>query len=175
MYFTEYHWIAVATFLIIAILIIGISIKKLDIKSSIFVSIFTLILSTFGAISVVYTIDEFTKEAKLLQIQHSKIRSQEAYLIRGIVKNVGTHKIKKCTLEVTMSDKGANRLEHGVFKPMAWFSDLFEAKPVDPIFISKDIIIATDLLPNESRGFRVTLPYPTFMKSIELKYKLTQH
>ena len=176
MYFTIIHWITLILFLLFMIFVIILSYQKLNTKQFITTSLFAIPLLTFGLIGAIYTVDSVTKQAKLLEVSHRNVIRNETILFTGRVKNIGSFKIDSCYLIIDIYDTRKNKLSHGVFTPIVWFTDLFgEAKPPKPLFITKEVLIAQNLEAGKIKRFTVSVRNPTYMQGMRIKYKLNSH
>ena len=176
MYFTIVHWITLIVFLLLMIFVVIISYRNLNTKQFITASLFTIPLLTFGLIGSMYAVDSITKQVKLVEVSHRQVIRNETILFTGRVKNVGNFKVGTCYLEIDIYDTRKNKLSHGVFTPIVWFSDLFgHAEPPKPLFVTKEVLIAKNLEPGKTKTFTVSVRNPTYMQGMRINYKLIAH
>lgn len=179
MYFTILHWITIAIFIVLFILLVFLSLKekkKNVLLSMIFASF--LVTSTMALFSM-FVLDKYTKEAQLYNVSHKRILRNESMHVTGKVKNVGKFKIGICTLEVKLVNEAihsGNVKGNSIFTPTSSFSQLFgDSDGVKSSTILHEFTIAEDLEPREMRHFTVSFKYPPHFSKPVLRNKLFCH
>jgi len=177
MYFTIIHWFTLIFFLLLMIVVVIISYRNLDTKQFLIASLFSIPLLTFGLIGTIYAVDSATKEAKIIQISHQEVYTNETIVISGKIENIGNFKIGKCYLVINLYDQKKDRLSHGVFSPMNWITDFFDEnrEPPKPLYITHEVLIAQDIEPKELKSFATSVRMPTYMQGYRIDYKLISH
>jgi hypothetical protein len=179
MYFTILHWLALAFFLALFILLVVVSRKET--RPNVFWSMVfaSFLVTATGAVFSMFVLDKYTKKAKLLSIENHRILRTEEIVFKGKVKNVGNFRIGKCKLTIKMIN---NPVESGklsgsaVFKPSGMdFFKTKEKKKERPNTIEKVFIVARNIDPDEIQPFTVRMPYPPYFSKTRLIYKLHCH
>lgn len=177
-YFTLLHWIVVLIIFLIFTLVLVLTIRNHDGKSSlltpILANIFIMSIFTFFAI---YGLDKYTKVARLENITQKKVLINESFSISGQIRNVGNFQIGKCTLEVKVANELSDTTGSGsiVFEPKSAFDNLFSKDSGSSVETTREFIIAENLHKNEMRNFTVFMRYPPSFSKPYIRYELYCH
>jgi hypothetical protein len=155
--FNYWHFISFGFIWVVAILSMVLAYITLDKKmlpSVMFlIPLFALLLSVLS----VPMVDSATKKVSLYKIANKRNLFAEEIVFYGAIKNDGDFEIGEVELEIKMTNKGkgvSTQKFGSIFVP-----DGFTAKPQQVV---ESAVIATNLLPGESREFRVYLRYPSY-------------
>ncbi len=174
-YMTLLHWIAVALFIVIFLILSLLAIKETKFKTALSMILISFVLVILGIVFSLFILDKYTKKAKLLNVKHSKITLHESIQVRGSVKNIGNFKIGYCNLELKIINIFTKKIQKGsMFAPRTSFGEMFskENSKIKSNFVEKTFKIAKNLKPNESQKFSVSLKYPSYFEKPIPKYKL---
>ena len=179
MYFTVLHWLALAFFFALFVLLVIISRKET--RPNVFWSMVfaSFLVTATGAVFSMFVLDKYTKKAKLLSIENHRILRTEEIVFKGKVKNVGKFRIGRCKLTIKMIN---NPVESGKLSSSALYKpsgmDFFktrEKRKERPNTIEKVFIVAKNIDPDEVKPFTVRMPYPPYFSKTRLIYKLHCH
>lgn len=170
------YWHYIALILILSLFGAGVFFAyKQHNKKIRFQIIFSFFLISMPIIAFsIYTIDKYTKIAKIYKLENKRILSLEKIMYSGFVKNEGSHEIGKVTLEIKMVNRGmsVSNVKPGTFfSPRGFFEFLASdyskgSEQNKPQQITREYTIAENLKPNETREFRVYFDYPGYFKDV---------
>ena len=177
MYMTIIHWIAVAFFILVFLLLFLLSLKEK--KKNVMISMIfsSFLITVLGAVISIFVIDKYTKKGKLLEYTHKRNLSNETIMFTGRIQNIGNFKIGYCTIEVKLSN---NAMKMGkptasFFKPSAGFGEIFSDKKTNSSIVKKEFKAVRNLAVKEVKNFRIYMDYPPYMNSPGLKLTLKCH
>jgi hypothetical protein len=167
------YWHYIVLGVIGIILLLGIKAAFRQDKKIVFPMIVSVFLvSTLLAVFGVFIVDKYTKKVGLYQVKNKRILSIEKIIYRGIVKNEGDFPIGKVKIEIKLVNKGhaiGNVKGGNYYKPSGFFdffssgAELWHAKPQT---ITKEFVVAENLMPGESKSFRVYFDYPPYFRQV---------
>lgn len=169
--FNIWHYL----FLLIVIGLFGFGIKFLlkqeDSKMRIQLIFSSVLIFILVLVLGIYSIDSYTKEAKVYRLENTRILEREEIAFSGVVKNEGNYEIGEVTLEIKMVNGSSGIVGSVSFYKSSGFLDFFSnglgINRLDkPQQITKEFVIAKDLLSKESREFKVYLEYPPYFQKV---------
>ncbi len=173
---TSLHWIVVAIFVLLFVILVLLSLKEDD-KKNLFSMIFSsFLLVAVGIVFSLYALDKYTKKAKLISVEHKRDFNSESVKIRGKIKNIGNFKIGYCNLEVKISNeikRGGKRKSY--FTPNRSLSGIFDSKKVEGNIFKEEYLIVKDLESKKSKNFTIKVPFPPRFDNPKYRYKLYCH
>ena len=133
-------------------------------------SIVVVLSILFGVFSIVI-VDKYTKKVKLSKLQNKRLLSTEKIVYKGIVSNVGNHKIGKVIFEIKLVNRGhvvGTAKTPSMYQSSGILDFLFPAMNVrfKPQSITKEFVVAKNLKPGQSKSFRVYFPFPPYFRSV---------
>lgn len=168
--FNYWHFIAFGFIWIVAILSMVLAYMTLDKKTvpsvMFLIPLFAVILSGVS----IPVVDGATKKVSLYKIDNKRKLFTEEIVFYGVVSNDGDFEVGEVELEIRMTNKGKGvsaKKFGSIFVP-----DGFTVKPQQVV---ENRVIATNLMPGESREFRVYLRYPSYFTDSMNFTKLTAH
>ncbi|MCK9455478.1 MAG: DUF2393 family protein [Sulfurimonas sp.] len=179
--FNEWHYIALAVILLILIGGIALAFKKENFKIRSQIIFSTLLITSVMAGFSILVVDKYTKIAKLYKLENKRNLSTEEIMYSGVVKNEGKHKIGKVIFEIKLVNKGhiSGNVKAGSFYKPSGFFDFFSGgsfnSNVKVQQITHEFVVAKDLIPGESREFRVYFAYPPHFRGVTQFSKLYAH
>ncbi len=178
-YFTILHWFAVIVIGLLTILIIVLSVRNHDGKSSLLSPILaTLFIMTIFAIFAIYGIDKYTKIARLENVVQKKVLINESFSISGQIRNIGNFKIGQCVLEVKIANDSLEKIgaDSTIFVPKSALDNLFNWGEKSPtVETTKEFVIAENLHTGEMRNFTIFMRYPSSYAKPYTRYELFCH
>lgn len=178
-YFTILHWIAVIVILLLFALIIVLTIRNHDGKSSLISPILaTTFIMGIVLVFVIYGLDKYTKIARLENVVQKKMLINESFSISGQIRNTGNFIIGQCTLEVKVSNNSIEKTgtDSAIFVPKSAFDNLFNWNENSfNVDTTKEFVIAENLYPGEIRNFTVFMRYPASFAKPYTRYELFCH
>lgn len=150
--------------------------KKLQITVFIIVSVISVLLAFFS----IFVVDKYTKEVKLYKLENKRLLSIEKIVYTGVVKNEGSHKIAKVTLELKLVNQGhaTGNVKAGSFFKSSGFFDFFSSGlnvNSKPQTITKEFVVAKNLKPGQAESFRVYFDFPPYFRSVSDYAKVYAH
>ena len=177
-YFTLLHWFVILIIILIFSLVLVLTIRNNDGKSSLLAPILAnvFIMSIF-AVFAIYGLDKYTKVARLENITQKKVLINESFSISGQIRNIGNFQIGQCILEVKISNELSENTGSGsiVFEPKSAFDNLFSRESTSTVETTKEFVIAENLHKDEMRNFTVFMRYPPSFAKPYLRYELFCH
>lgn len=178
-YFTVLHWFAVIVIILLFTLIVTLTLRNNDGKSSVTPSILAaFFISCVFAIFAIYGLDKYTKIARLENVVQKKVLINESFSISGQIRNIGKFKIGQCVLEVKISNEalGSSGSDGISFVPKSAFDNLFNwGEVTHTIDTTKEFVIAENLHTGEMRNFTVFMRYPPSYAKPYTRYELFCH
>jgi len=177
-YFTLLHWFIILLIFLIFSLVLVLTIRNHDGKSSLFAPIVAnIFITTIIAFFAIYGLDKYTKVARLENITQKKVLINESFSISGQIRNIGNFQIGRCTLEVKISNELGDTAGSGsiVFEPKSAFDNLFSKDSGNSVDTTKEFVIAENLHKNEMRNFTVFMRYPPSFSKPYIRYELFCH
>ncbi len=177
-YFTIFHWIAIAIFAVIFILLVLISIKEQNPKTKIAMIFSSVLVVLLGVALSLLALEKWTKKAKLLSYNNKRDLMNESIVFTGRLKNIGDFKIGYCKVEAKLTN---NVYKMGIpknsfFKPKNTLSSLFGTdKEAKPNVVKKEFVVAKNIHPKEARNFSIKMKYPPYFNNTSEKLTLTCH
>ncbi len=178
-YMTVLHWLTLAFFIILFLLLVLIS--KREKRKNVFWSMVfaSFLVTSTGALFSMFVLDKYTKKAKLLSIENHRILRTEEIVFKGKIMNVGKFTIGRCKLSIKMINNPVegNKLSGSqIYKPSGL--DFFKAKDAKkerPNTIEEEFVVARKIKPGEIQPFTVRMPYPPYFSKTRLIYHLYCH
>ena len=173
---TLLHWIVVVLFIVIFLILSLFALKEKRLKIAFLMIFASFVLVILGTVFSLFTLDKYTKKAKLESIRYTNIPSNNSMKIRGVVKNIGSFDIGYCKLEVRVIDMFSKKIQKGsMFAPRTSFGEMFNENSgkIKNNFVSKTFKITNNLLPKETKKFLFSLTYPSYFQKPKLKYQLS--
>lgn len=177
-YFTILHWFALIIIALLTLLIIVLTFRNHDGKSSLIAPVLaTLFIMSILTFFTIYGLDKYTKVARLENIAQKKILINESFSISGQIRNIGQFTIGQCTLEVKISNDSIERgTDAIVFMPKSALSNLLNwGKDENSVETKKEFVIAENLHKGEMRNFTVFMRYPPSFTKPYTRYELFCH
>lgn len=180
MYFTYFHIIFIILIAIFFCLIAFLVLRKPKPLKSVVVIVSSLFVSFLACSALAcITLDEYTKVAKITNLQYKRVLVNESMQFSGIVSNVGGFDISYCKLNVrlTNSPSRLQALTPDLFQQQGGFWENFFKKQKKPIIstVNEDFEIAQDLKANSARPFSVYIRYPTTFVEPKVNYTIICH
>ncbi len=179
MYFTFLHWIAVAIFLLIFLLLAILASKEPDKKNRRILIIAAFSITLMGGIASLYALEKYTKKSKLLSYTQKRLLSTESVVFTGKIQNSGKFKLAECSIKVKFTNNvmTMGRPKNTFFKPSSGLGWLFSDKKEQekPNKIEESFVVAKDLAPHKVKNFRIQMHYPPYMNAPLIKLKLICH
>lgn len=176
-YMTAVHWIIVAIFLLIFILLSIFSAREHNPKTMAGMIFSSFLLVAFGLGFSLFALDKYTKKGKLVSVTQNRDMGKEVVRIRGKIKNIGKFNIGYCTLEVRMSNDTSSygNRKKSYFTPSKSLGGLFGEKDIKSNLVTDDFTAVEDLEPGKSKSFVVTMDYPPHFVNPKYKYQIFCH
>jgi hypothetical protein len=178
-YFTILHWLDLAFFLILFVVLTIISAKAAKNSTKLMISMIfaSFLVTVFLAVLGLMILEKYTKKAVLLNVEQRRVLINETLVLKGQVKNVGRFKINYCKLDIKLVNNGwGSGFKKGTFFKSAGlkiFGSKQKSRP-NVIKVTK-YVITNGLLPGEIKNFSVIIPYPPYFENTYLSYKLYCH
>ncbi len=173
---TLLHWIVVVLFIVIFLILSLFALKEKRLKVAFLMIFASFVLVVLGTIFSLFTLDKYTKKAKLESIRYTNIPSNHSIRVRGVVKNIGNFDIGYCKLEVRVINMFSKKIQKGsMFAPRTSFKEMFNENSgkVKSNFVSKTFKITKNLASKERKKFLFSLTYPLHFQKPKLKYQLS--
>ncbi|MBP1681813.1 MAG: hypothetical protein H6Q35_2152 [Proteobacteria bacterium] len=178
-YFTILHWFAIIVIVLIFALIVALTIRNHDGKSSLFPPILaTLFIMIVFATFAIYGLDKYTKVARLENIVQKKVLINESFSISGQIRNIGNFKIGQCILEVKIANDSLEKIgtDSAIFVPKSALDNIFNwGEKSATIETTKEFVIAENLYTGEMRNFTIFMRYPPSYAKPYTRYELYCH
>ena len=174
---TIVHWIVLAIFVLIFLILLLLSMKEKNSKIFFSMAFSSLLLVSVGIVFSMFILDKYTKQGELVSFKHKIDLRKEIVKIDGKIKNSGKFKIGYCNATVRISNhppKGS-RGSTSFFKASNSISDMFSAKPQKKNLIEEELLAVTNLDPKKSKKFQVRLGYPTYFIDPKFTVKINCH
>ena len=175
-YFNIFHYISIAFFVLLFVLLAYLSKKETNKKIFLSMILASFLVTSTGAIFSLFIIDKYTKKAKLMNVKSRRVLRNESMMVSGVVKNVGKFSTGTCKLKIKVVNRSvdASNLAGNVFTPTSGLGDLLTNKNKKPktnkIEIEKKI--ASNLDPGEYENFAVSFKYPSYFSNPYQKFEL---
>jgi hypothetical protein len=178
-YFTILHWLAVAFFLILFIVLSLLSsqAKKTNIIiSGIFAS---FLVTTFGAILSVIILEKYTKKGTMIKVQDRRILFNETIMVRGDILNIGKFPLNYCKIGIKLINNDRRQFGKGTFFKSKGF-DVFGSKDKhlskpNTIYKEQTFKFTPPLRPQYRHPFSITLKYPGYFRGVTIIKKIYCH
>ncbi|PPB55594.1 hypothetical protein CDQ74_06460 [Campylobacter hyointestinalis subsp. hyointestinalis] len=176
MYFTIFHIIALVVICVLFILFLILALKEERISVIISMVGLNIFVMTCLAIFAMLSIDQYTKKARIENLNYDRVLLNESMVFFGTIRNIGDYTITSCTLEMKLTNSPVEKgvLDGNIFKQKG-FLDTLKSKPEARSSVEMEFKIGTNLKPSESRAFSVSLPYPATFRTPTYHYKLYCH
>ncbi len=179
MYFTLLHWLVLGIFILLFFLVILLILRNESEKSPLQAILVTLLVFILIAGFSLYSLDSYTKVARLDNVSQKKILLNESFVITGQIQNIGNFTIGTCRLEVKLSNNSFDKLggtDAPLFVTKSILDGLFKKTPVaNDIETTKTFVIAEMLHKGEMRNFSISMRYPPSFSKPSLRYELSCH
>jgi hypothetical protein len=180
-YFTILHWLDVAFFLLLFILLVVLSVKAAGNNVKLLLSMIfsSFLVTAFGAVLGLIILEKYTKKAVLENVTQRRVLLNETLVLKGKIKNVGKFKINYCKLEIKLVNNGwGGGFSKGSFFKSGGlniFGSKDEKKERPNTVKATRVVLKDGLLPGEVKFFSAVIPYPPYFKNTYLNYKLYCH
>jgi len=179
MYMTILHWIAVAIFALVFIILTILASKEKDPKNRKTMIIAAFMVSLLGVVISLFALEKYTKKSKLLAYTQKRMLSTESVVFSGKLQNVGNFKLAECKIKVKFTNNvmTMGRPKNTFYKPssgLGWFLD-DKKEDSKPNTIEKEFKVAKDIAPHKVKNFRIYMKYPPYMNAPLIKLKLECH
>lgn len=180
MYFTYFHIIFIILMAIFFGLIGFLVLRKPKPPKTIITIVVSLFVSFIACSALAcVTLDEYTKVAKITNLEYKRVLINESMQFSGVISNVGGFDILYCSLNVrlTNSPSRLQALSPDLFKQEGGFWKNFFKKQKQPIIstVKEDFEIAQNLKANSARPFSVFVRYPTTFVDPKVNYTISCH
>ena len=177
MYFTTLHYIAVAFFGVVLLLLLILSFREKNPKNKKAMIFLAISLTTLGTVITLFGLEKYTKKAKLLNYTQKRLLSTESVVFSGKIKNIGKFEIGECKVKIKFTNNvlKIGKVKNGFFKPSNGLGFLFgddKKSESKPNTIEKEFSAVKNLKPKEIRDFRIDMRYPTYMNAPLIRLKL---
>ncbi len=176
-YMTIVHWIVLAIFVLIFLILLLLSMKEKNSKT-----FFSMVFSSFLVVSVgiifsIFILDKYIKKAELVFHQEKIDFRTESVKVNGKIKNIGKFKIGYCNAIVRISNRPPKGSSHSnsFFKASNSITDIFSSKPQKKNLIEEELLAVIDLEPKKSKRFHIRLDYPTYFVNPKFSVKIHCH
>ncbi len=175
-YMTYLHWIAVAFFIIVFLILALLSLKEKNPKNRKTMLFLSSSITILGLFITLFGVEKYTKKAKILSYSQKRLLSTESVIFNGKVKNTGNFKIGECKIKIKFTNNvmTMGRPKGSFFKPSSGLDFLFKDKKYEkPNTLEKEFSAIKNLSPKEIRDFRIEMKYPSYMNAPLIKLKLS--
>lgn len=180
-YLTILHWIFLVVLLAIVVGAIVVALRLLR-GQVLVVSIIVTFISAFFIASIGFiSLDDYTKKARVTNLENSRDLRNEMMVFTGDVTNVGDYTIGTVTLEIKLINKGSatSRASGKDFYQPNSFWDMISGssgnKQQRPNTITVEEVIAVKLKPGERRRFKVPFKFPPYFTGVRFRTKVIAH
>lgn len=183
-YFTIFHWMLTAVFIAMFIVAFFFALRlkgQIRLMALIVLTLVTIVTYGVGLISL----DKRTKKAEIIKFHNKRVLRNETIVFTGYVVNTGSYKIGKSTLELKLINKGTatGRVKgEDFYQPNGFFANLFSfdsggnvKKKQRPGTLTKEYVVARNLMPGERKKFKFRFKFPTYFQDINFRLKLNNH
>ena len=173
---TILHWIVVAIFVLIFLILLLLSIKEKNRDTFFSMAFSSLLLVSAGTVFAIFILDNYTKKAELISHKHKIDFRKEIVKIDGKIKNIGKFKIGYCNAIVRISNhppRGSSKTSF--FKSNNSITDIFSSKPQKKNLIEEEILAVTNLDAKKSKRFQVRIDYPMYFVNPKFTVKINCH
>ena len=175
-YMTVLHWVIVAVFVLLFLILVILSLKEKDMKTFTTMVISSLVLVAIGMSFSLFTLDKYTKIGKIVSWTKARDYRSESVIIRGKIKNEGKFKIGYCNVEIRMLNPiSRNSKNVSYFTPTKSLGDLFGDKDIKSNVITEEFSAIKDLEPRKSKKFKIKMKFPSHFSNPKYKLKLFCH
>ena len=177
MYMTLLHWIVVAFFTLLFLILSLLSLREKRAKIVLSMIFSSFLITALGAVISLFIVDKYTKQAKILSYTQKRNLSSETMMLEGKIRNIGDYKIGSCTLEIKFSNHTMKMggVKESFFKPSSSLGPLFSKKDQQSNTVKQEFKVVKNLKAHEVRSFRIYMKYPPQMQSPGLKLSLICH
>ena len=174
MHFTILHWIVVAIFVLLFLVLSLLSLREKKTKTVLTMIFSSLLLTVAAAVISLIVLDKYTKKAKILTYTTQHDLARESVIVRGIIQNTGSHEIGYCNLEVRVSRNPRGSRVSSYFTPTKSF-DFLSKKGGKTNSVTVEEEIAQNLKPGEKKKFYLSVRFPTYFEDPKYFLKLHCH
>ncbi len=176
-YMTTIHWIVVALFVLLFIILVILSFKEKNPKNRIIMIISSFFVVLLGAIIALFAAEKFTKKSKLLSYDNRRDLMSESIIFNGKLKNTGDYKLGYCKVEVKLTNNvyKMGRPKDSFFKPRGLDSIFGDKKEYKSNSVKEEFLVAKNIKPGEIKRFRVKMKYPPYFNNTSAKLTLNCH
>ncbi len=177
MYMTLIHWIAIAVFVLLFLLLSLLALKEQNKKTMWGMIFSSFLVTSLACVVALFVIEKYTKKAKILSYTHKRNLANETIMFQGKIQNLGNFKIGYCTIEVKLSNNAMKmgRPKESFFKPSTDMGPLFSPRQTQAPVVKEEFRAVKNLDAKKIKNFRIYMKYPPYMKAPGLKLKLTCH
>ncbi len=169
-YFTVLHWLTIAFFILLYILLIYLARREQKPKifwSMVFASTLVILGSTVFAM---FVLDKYTKKAALYGVKTSRLLNSEEMIVKGQIKNTGKFTIGQCKIKLRFVNNalgtGSKLSGSNVFTPRSGLDLGKSDKDKKSNVLEIKEVIAKSLKPNELRNFSLRFDYPPHFSNV---------
>ena len=176
MFMTSLHWIVVAVFVLLFLILMLLSVGEKNKKTLISMIFSSFLLVSIGILFSLYALDKYTKKGELVSSKQARDLRHESVIVRGKIKNVGNFKIGYCKIEIRIS----NQMKHSrgtksYFTPNKSLGNIFGSKDIKSNTIIEEFLAVEDLKPKKSKTFTASVPFPPHFENPKYRLKLFCH
>ncbi|OCS12291.1 hypothetical protein CFTD6690_01915 [Campylobacter fetus subsp. testudinum] len=163
-YFTIYHIIALVIIFILFLVFLFLSIKEKRVSVVLSMVLLNIFVMSSVSILAMLIIDEYTKIAKIIQLDQNRVLINESIVFTGAIKNTGSHTITSCKFNIKL-----------VNSPARGFFEIFKRNDTQLSTQSASFTIGHSLKAGETRSFSVSMDYPAHFRSPSVYHTLSCH
>lgn len=181
MYFTYIHIIFIVLLFIFFALLGFLFLRNATEIKKVIITVSMLFVGFLGSSAIAcLIIDDYTKVARISEVQYNRVILNESLNFTGIITNVGGFDITSCTINVRITNSPSKlaALSPDLFVQKDWsFWDIFKIKKKEFKIstINQDFTIGERLLAHSARPFSLYVRYPTTFVDPKVNYTLTCH
>ncbi|RUM67235.1 MAG: hypothetical protein DSZ06_01650 [Sulfurospirillum sp.] len=177
MYMTVLHYIAIAFFVLVFLLLSLLAWKEENIKTRRLMIVGAFLVSVVGGLVSVATLEKHTKKVKITSYTQRRNLLNETIQFEGYIKNVGKFKVNECKMVVKMVNKikARGRGKNAFFKPSASLNWISGKDGDKSNVIEEEFTVARNLGAKRSKEFRINMKYPPYMNNPNIKLNLECH
>ncbi|AJB44950.1 DUF2393 family protein [Campylobacter fetus] len=175
-YFTIYHIIALVVIFILFLVFLFLSIKEKRVSVVLSMVLLNIFVMSSVSILAMLIIDEYTKIAKIIQLDQNRVLINESIVFTGAIKNTGSHTITSCKFNIKLvnSPVEKGKLDPTIFQTRGFF-EIFKRNDTQLSTQSASFTIGHSLKAGETRSFSVSMDYPAHFRSPSVYHTLSCH
>ncbi len=174
MHLTVIHWVIIAIFLFLFVVLSLLALREKSTKSMLSMVFASFILSIFAIVISLVVLDKYIKKAKIISFNTQRDFAHESVIVRGVIQNVGKYDIGYCNLEIRISNGAL-----GARTPSSYFTPTkgldFMGSGGRKNTLTEEVEVSQSLRPGEKKNFFVTIRFPSYFEKPKYKLKLNCH